>query len=168
MGEGRGKGGVGRGKGRGSTRLLGVLPAARRRQVGVHRVARALEEARRLRHAAAHAGPLLGRRAARGHRPARGETFDRGWRRRRRQWCVHQLFAGRFQGNDRAYQKRRVGVKTTPSRRCMNGAKGEWVGGARGQRMRSKNANGSANGSATRRAANAVLESASANVVRKE
>ena len=42
MGEGRGKGGVGRGKGRGSTRLLGVLPAARRRQVGVHRVARAL------------------------------------------------------------------------------------------------------------------------------
>jgi hypothetical protein len=33
MGEGRGKGGVGRGKGRGSTRLLGVLPAARRRQV---------------------------------------------------------------------------------------------------------------------------------------
>ena len=46
MGEGRGKGGVGRGKGRGSTRLLGVLPAARRRQVGVHRVARALEDAR--------------------------------------------------------------------------------------------------------------------------
>ena len=66
MGEGRGKGGVGRGKGRGSTRLLGVLPAARRRQVGVHRVARALEEARRLRHAAAHAGPLLGRGFGRG------------------------------------------------------------------------------------------------------
>ena len=66
MGEGRGKGGVGRGKGRGSTRLLGVLPAARRRQVGVHRVARALEEARRLRHAAAHTGPLLGRGFGRG------------------------------------------------------------------------------------------------------
>ena len=69
MGEGRGKGGVGRGKGRGSTRLLGVLPAARRRQVGVHRVARALEESRRLRHAAAHAGPLvllLGRGFGRG------------------------------------------------------------------------------------------------------
>ena len=191
MGEGRGKGGVGRGKGRGSTRLLGVLPAARRRQVlGVHRTiawpARALEEVRRLRHAAAHAGPLLGRgfgrgcgaaavvaeEAAedavgrRGAGPPTGARRDiRSWMaRRRRQWCVHQLFAGRFQGNDRAYQKRRVGVKTTPSRRCMNGAKGEWVGGARGQRMRSKNANGSA----TRRAANAVLESASANVVRKE
>ena len=71
MGEGRGKGGVGRGKGRGSTRLLGVLPAARRRQVlGVHRTiawpARALEEVRRLRHAAAHAGPLLGRGCGRG------------------------------------------------------------------------------------------------------
>ena len=75
MGEGRGKGGVGRGRGRGSTRLLGVLPAARRRQVGVHRVARALEEARRLRHAAAHAGPLLGRGFGRGCGAAGYVTF---------------------------------------------------------------------------------------------
>ena len=34
-------------------------------------------------------------------------VFDPGWRRHRRQWCVHQLFAGHFQDN-RAYQKWRV------------------------------------------------------------
>ena len=42
-------------------------------------------------------------------------AFDRGWRRHRRQWCVHQLFAGRFQGNSGAYQKWRVGLLFKPA-----------------------------------------------------
>ena len=34
-------------------------------------------------------------------------VFDPGWRRHRREWCIHQLFAGRFQ-DDGAYHKWRV------------------------------------------------------------
>ena len=42
-------------------------------------------------------------------------VFDPGWRRLRRQWCVHQLFAGRFQDHG-AYQKWRVVLCSDRSR----------------------------------------------------
>ena len=56
------------------------------------------------------------------HLQACNFVFDPGWRRLRRQWCVHQLFAGRFQ-DDGAYHKWRVHLwcgdevywKVTPS-----------------------------------------------------
>ena len=41
------------------------------------------------------------------HLQACNFVFDPGWRRHRREWCVHQLFAGRFQDYG-AYQKWRV------------------------------------------------------------
>ena len=41
------------------------------------------------------------------HLQACNFVFDPGWRRLHRQWCIHQLFAGRFQ-DDGAYHKWRV------------------------------------------------------------
>ena len=41
------------------------------------------------------------------HLQAYNFVFDPGWRRLHRQWCIHQLFAGRFQ-DDGAYHKWRV------------------------------------------------------------
>ena len=41
------------------------------------------------------------------HLRALSFVFDRGWRRLSRQWCVHQLFAGRFQDHG-AYHQWRV------------------------------------------------------------
>ena len=41
------------------------------------------------------------------HLQACNFVFDPGWRRQSRQWCVHQLFAGRFQDHG-AYRKWRV------------------------------------------------------------
>ena len=41
------------------------------------------------------------------HLQACNFVFDPGWRRLSRQWCIHQLFAGRFQ-DDGAYHKWRV------------------------------------------------------------
>jgi len=41
------------------------------------------------------------------HLQACNFVFDPGWRRLHRQWCIHQLFAGRFQ-DDGAYRKWRV------------------------------------------------------------
>ena len=43
------------------------------------------------------------------HLQACNFVFDPGWRRLRRQWCIHQLFAGRFQ-DDGAYRKWRVNL----------------------------------------------------------
>ena len=45
------------------------------------------------------------------HLQACNFVFDPGWRRLRRQWCIHQLFAGRFQ-DDGAYHKWRVNLVT--------------------------------------------------------
>ena len=44
------------------------------------------------------------------HLQACNFVFDPGWRRHRRQWCVHQLFAGRFVDNG-VYQKWRVNLR---------------------------------------------------------
>ena len=41
------------------------------------------------------------------HLQACNFVFDPGWRRLHRQWCIYQLFAGRFQ-DDEAYHKWRV------------------------------------------------------------
>ena len=41
------------------------------------------------------------------HLQACNFVFDPGWRRQSRHWCVHQLFAGRFQDHG-AYHKWRV------------------------------------------------------------
>ena len=41
------------------------------------------------------------------HLQACNFVFDPGWRRLSRQWCIHQLFAGRFH-DDGAYRKWRV------------------------------------------------------------
>ena len=45
-----------------------------------------------------------------GHLQCIAFVFDRGWRRHRRQWCIHQLFAGHFQ-DDGAYHKWRVHLR---------------------------------------------------------
>ena len=44
------------------------------------------------------------------HLQACNFVFEPGWRRQRRHWCVHQLFAGRFQ-DDGAYRKWRVNLR---------------------------------------------------------
>ena len=44
------------------------------------------------------------------HLQACNFVFDPGWRRLSRQWCIHQLFAGRFQ-DDGAYRKWRVHLR---------------------------------------------------------
>ena len=44
------------------------------------------------------------------HLQACNFVFDPGWRRLHRQWCIHQLFAGRFQ-DDGAYHKWRVHLR---------------------------------------------------------
>ena len=57
-----------------------------------------------------------------GHLQCIAFVFDRGWRRHSRKWCIHQLFAGRFQ-DDGAYHRWRVHLwcgdevywKVTPS-----------------------------------------------------
>ena len=48
------------------------------------------------------------------HLQACNFVFDPGWRRLHRQWCIHQLFAGRFQDNG-AYRKWRVNLVTGTS-----------------------------------------------------
>ena len=44
------------------------------------------------------------------HLQACNFVFDPGWRRQSRHWCIHQLFAGRFQDNG-AYRKWRVHLR---------------------------------------------------------
>ena len=44
------------------------------------------------------------------HLQACNFVFDPGWRRQSRHWCIHQLFAGRFQ-DDGAYHKWRVHLR---------------------------------------------------------
>ena len=50
------------------------------------------------------------------HLRALSFVFDRGWRRLSRQWCVHQLFAGRFQDHG-AYRRWRVNLHSDRRRR---------------------------------------------------